>query len=129
MFGFKNSYVSVTPPPPSRRSRAPRHVSSPPKLCTIYVFSEISIRLGSELLESFGVARSDDVQSAKTDLRKTLVELARKGDIKGDVSSGQGQFCFLVFFFFSCFFLVFWGFGGALVCLLTGTQIHVSKYA
>ncbi|CAN0319214.1 unnamed protein product, partial [Hapterophycus canaliculatus] len=42
--------------------------------------SEISIRLGSELLESFGVARSDDVQSAKTDLRKTLVELARKGD-------------------------------------------------
>lgn len=48
--------------------------------------SEISIRLGSELLESFGVARSDDVQSAKTDLRKTLVELARKGDVKGDVS-------------------------------------------
>ncbi|CAN0528912.1 unnamed protein product, partial [Laminaria digitata] len=44
--------------------------------------SEISIRLGSELLESFGVARSDDVQSAKTDLRKTLVELARKGDVK-----------------------------------------------
>eukprot|EP00752_Nemacystus_decipiens_P007519 g6719.t1 len=49
--------------------------------------SEISIRLGSELLESFGVARSDDVQSAKTDLRKTLVELARRGDIKGDFSA------------------------------------------
>eukprot|EP00903_Cladosiphon_okamuranus_P006148 g6049.t1 len=49
--------------------------------------SEISIRLGSELLESFGVARSDDVQSAKTDLRQTLVELARKGDIKGDFSA------------------------------------------
>lgn len=48
--------------------------------------SEISIRLGSELLESFGVARSDEVQSAKMDLRRTLVELARKGDIKGDVS-------------------------------------------
>lgn len=50
--------------------------------------SEISIRLGSELLEAFKVARSDDVQSAKIDLRATLVELARKGNVKREVSGG-----------------------------------------
>lgn len=46
----------------------------------------MSIRLGSELLESFGVARSDDVQSAKKDLRETLVKLAKTGDVKGEAS-------------------------------------------
>lgn len=70
----------------------PQHPPPPhPASHQTFVFSEISIRLGSELLESFGVARSDDVQSAKTDLRKTLVELARKGDIKGDVSVRDGS--------------------------------------
>ncbi|CAM9801681.1 unnamed protein product, partial [Discosporangium mesarthrocarpum] len=49
--------------------------------------SEISIRLGSELLEEFGVSRTDEVQSAKADLRQTLVELARKGDARGQFSA------------------------------------------
>ncbi|KAG5189905.1 Sodium/hydrogen exchanger family-domain-containing protein [Tribonema minus] len=39
--------------------------------------SEISIRLGSELLESFGVARTYEIQSAKAELRETLACLSQ----------------------------------------------------
>lgn len=55
--------------------------------------SEISIRLGSELLEQFGVARTYEIQSAKVDLRKNLARLSQTAGVKrefaGKVSREQ----------------------------------------
>eukprot|EP00611_Tribonema_gayanum_P026044 TRINITY_DN609_c0_g1_i1.p1 TRINITY_DN609_c0_g1~~TRINITY_DN609_c0_g1_i1.p1 ORF type:complete len:849 (-),score=251.85 TRINITY_DN609_c0_g1_i1:287-2530(-) len=49
--------------------------------------SEISIRLGSELLESFGVPRTYDIQAAKVELRQTLARLSQAGGIKREFSA------------------------------------------
>jgi hypothetical protein len=48
--------------------------------------SEISIRLGSELLENFGVARSYEIQSAKLELRQTLARLSQVAGVKREFS-------------------------------------------
>lgn len=47
--------------------------------------SEISIRLGTELLEAFGAARAHEIQNAKTELRQSLARLSRVRPLVGTV--------------------------------------------
>jgi monovalent cation:proton antiporter-2 (CPA2) family protein len=44
--------------------------------------SEVSIRLGSELLSELGLARNDELTSAKMQLRQTLAEVARSQAVR-----------------------------------------------